>query len=59
MAIQRALNAEADGPGDTLFEADLSSRLAALLKKRALWLVGIVPGAIGIVYLANGYWLFF
>ncbi|MHB8519606.1 MAG: DUF4337 domain-containing protein [Limisphaerales bacterium] len=35
------------------------SAIAALLKKRPLWYVGIVCGAAGLVYFANGHWLFF
>ncbi len=38
--------------------AILLSSIAALLKKRVLWIVGLFVGVIGIVYFANGFVLF-
>ena len=37
----------------------LLSSIAALLKKKPVWYVSIVLGAIGIVYFINGFLLFF
>ena len=39
--------------------AVLLSSLAALLKKKYVWLVGVALGAVGIFYFANGFLLFF
>ncbi len=39
--------------------AILLSSIAALLKKRVVWLAGCACGAVGIVYFANGFFLFF
>jgi hypothetical protein len=33
--------------------------LGALLKKKLLWIFGLIPGLAGLVYFANGFWLFF
>ena len=33
--------------------------VAALIKKPILWIVGFVPGLIGLAYFANGFFLFF
>jgi hypothetical protein len=33
--------------------------LGALLKKKLLWIFGLVPGIAGLVYFVNGFWLFF
>jgi hypothetical protein len=38
--------------------AILLSSIAALLKKKAVWLLGLVTGVVGIVYFANGFLLF-
>lgn len=38
--------------------AILLSSIAALMKKKVLWLSGVVVGAVGIVYFANGLFLF-
>ncbi len=35
------------------------SSVSALLKRKELWLIGLVSGCIAIVYLANGLFLFF
>lgn len=35
------------------------SALAALIKRPALWLAGSVSGLVGLLYFANGFWLFF
>jgi hypothetical protein len=39
--------------------AILLSSIAALMKKKMLWLVGSISGAAGLVYFANGFLLFF
>jgi hypothetical protein len=39
--------------------AILLSSIAALMKKKAVWVVGAVSGAMGLVYFANGFLLFF
>lgn len=36
----------------------LLSSIAALMKKKMVWYLGIVLGAVGAVYFANGVWLF-
>jgi hypothetical protein len=33
--------------------------VAALIKKPHLWIVGFIPGLVGLVYFANGFFLFF
>jgi len=38
--------------------AILLSSIAALLKKKPLWLAGLVVGAVGIVHFVNGFYLF-
>ncbi|MDA8084311.1 MAG: DUF4337 domain-containing protein [Nitrospiraceae bacterium] len=38
--------------------AILLSSIAALLKKKAVWLAGLATGIIGIVYFANGFLIF-
>lgn len=38
--------------------AILLSSIAALMKKKVLWLSGVIVGAVGIVYFANGLFLF-
>jgi hypothetical protein len=37
----------------------LISSIAALIKKKYLWLLGIGVGAVGLLYFANGFFLFF
>lgn len=39
--------------------AILLSSIAALMKKKGVWAVGLALGALGAVAFANGYWLFF
>ena len=38
--------------------AILLSSIAALMKKKSVWALGLVLGALGAVAFANGYWLF-
>ncbi len=38
--------------------AILLSSVAALMKQKYVWLIGLVTGIIGIIYFANGYFLF-
>ncbi|MCX5751190.1 MAG: DUF4337 domain-containing protein [Candidatus Saganbacteria bacterium] len=38
--------------------AILLSSIAALLKKKVIWVVGVATGVIGLVYFANGFLLF-
>ncbi len=39
--------------------AIMLSSVSALTKKPAMWVVGLVFGGVGLVYMANGFWLFF
>lgn len=39
--------------------AILLSSVAALMKKRILWYLGMALGVVGVVYFANGFFLFF
>jgi hypothetical protein len=39
--------------------AILLSSIAALMKKKSVWVIGIATGATGLVYFANGFFLFF
>jgi len=39
--------------------AILLSSIAALMKKKVLWMLGVGTGSIGLVYFANGFLLFF
>lgn len=39
--------------------AILLSSIAALLKKRPIWYIGVGTGALGLVYFVNGFFLFF
>jgi hypothetical protein len=39
--------------------AILLSSIAALLKKKIVWVIGVAAGSVGLVYFANGFWLFF
>lgn len=36
----------------------LLSSIAALMKKKSVWIVGLVLGVVGMVYFANGFFLF-
>ena len=38
--------------------AILLSSIAALMKKKSVWVVGLITGACGLVYFANGFFLF-
>jgi 1,4-dihydroxy-2-naphthoate octaprenyltransferase len=38
--------------------AILLSSIAALMKKKPVWILGLIVGVVGIVYFANGFWLF-
>ncbi|MHC1726556.1 MAG: DUF4337 domain-containing protein [Syntrophobacteraceae bacterium] len=39
--------------------AILMSSVAALMKKKPVWYLGVVFGVVGVVYFANGFFLFF
>jgi hypothetical protein len=39
--------------------AILLSSIAALMKKKLVWIAGAASGAVGLVYFANGFFLFF
>lgn len=39
--------------------AILLSSIAALIKKKPVWLLGVLVGLVGVVYFANGFLLFF
>jgi hypothetical protein len=39
--------------------AILLSSIAALMKKKVVWVVGVSIGAVGLVFFANGFFLFF
>jgi hypothetical protein len=39
--------------------AILLSSISALMKKKVVWVIGMCTGAIGVVYFANGFLLFF
>ncbi len=36
----------------------LLSSIAVLMKKKPVWVLGLMTGAFGIVYFVNGFWLF-
>jgi hypothetical protein len=38
--------------------AILLSSMATLMKKKLLWVTGLVLGVAGVAYFANGFWLF-
>ncbi|MCG6536061.1 MAG: DUF4337 domain-containing protein [Syntrophales bacterium LBB04] len=38
--------------------AILLSSIAALMKKTPVWILGLIVGVVGVVYFANGFWLF-
>ncbi len=38
--------------------AILLSSIAALLKKKIVWILGLIGGIMGLVYFINGFWLF-
>ena len=39
--------------------AILLSSIAALMKKKYVWVMGVIVGAVGLVFFANGFFLFF
>ncbi len=39
--------------------AIMLSSIGALMKKPIMWAMGLVFGGVGLVYMANGFWLFF
>jgi 1,4-dihydroxy-2-naphthoate octaprenyltransferase len=39
--------------------AILLSSIAALMKRKSIWIIGLAAGAAGLVYFANGFFLFF
>lgn len=39
--------------------AILLCSIAALFKRKPIWLIALAIGAVGLVYFANGFWLFF
>ena len=39
--------------------AILLSSIAALMKKKPLWFLGLALGVVGVGYFANGFWLFY
>jgi hypothetical protein len=39
--------------------AILLSSIAALMKRKSIWIMGLATGAVGLVYFANGFLLFF
>ena len=39
--------------------AILLSSIAALMKRKSIWIIGLATGAIGLVYFADGFFLFF
>jgi len=54
------LHSQAFGIAVVLLQlAILLSSIAALMKKKIVWYLGLVLGAVGAVYFANGFWLFF
>jgi hypothetical protein len=38
--------------------AILLSSIAALMKKKPVWVLGLITGAFGVVYFLNGFFLF-
>lgn len=54
-----ALHSQSFGVAVILLQlAILLSSMATLMKKKALWMTGLVLGVVGVVYFANGIWLF-
>ncbi len=54
-----ALHSQSLGMAVILLQlAILLSSMATLMKKKALWITGLVLGVVGVVYIANGIWLF-
>jgi hypothetical protein len=54
------LHSQAFGVAVILLQlAILLSSIAALMKKKMVWYLGLALGAVGAVYFANGFWLFF
>lgn len=53
------LHSQAFGVATILLQlAILLSSIAALMKKKMVWYLGLVLGAVGAVYFVNGFWLF-
>jgi len=56
---EAVLHSQAFGIAVILLQlAILLSSIAALMKKKPVWYLGLILGAIGAVYFANGFWLF-
>ena len=54
-----ALHSQSFGMAVILLQlAILLSSMATLMKKKAMWIIGLVLGVAGVVYFANGIWLF-
>ncbi len=54
-----ALHSQSFGIAVILLQlAILLSSIATLMKKKTLWITGLILGAVGVVYFANGIWLF-
>ena len=54
-----ALHSQSFGMAVILLQlAILLSSMATLMKKKLLWMTGLVLGIAGVVYFANGFWLF-
>ncbi len=54
-----ALHSQSFGMAVILLQlAILLSPMATLMKKKLLWMTGLVLGVAGVVYIANGIWLF-
>jgi hypothetical protein len=54
------LHSQAFGVAVILLQlAILLSSIAALMKKKMVWYLGVALGALGAVYFVNGFWLFF
>lgn len=57
---EAVLHSQAFGIAVVLLQlAILLSSIAALMKKKLVWYLGLVLGAVGAAYFANGFWLFF
>jgi hypothetical protein len=54
-----ALHSQSFGMAVILLQlAILLSSMATLMKKKALWATGLALGSAGVLYFANGFWLF-
>ena len=54
------LHSQAFGVAVILLQlAILLSSIAALMKKKMVWYLALIFGAVGAVYFANGFYLFF